>query len=148
MNIRKAITSDVDAIHAIGNAVNEFNVSDVVVTFWPKHILHNIIDSKTDLLLIAEEKDEIVGFIIVNASPIFKKAIVENIFVSPQSREQGVAKKLLDSAMETITLMGYEYVCALMSDDRAISFYESNGFKKGRNFTWLDKVLSEKFRKS
>lgn len=74
--------------------------------------------------------------------------MVENIFVSPQFREQGVAKKLLDSAMDTIGSMSCEYVCALMDDDKAIKFYESNGFKKGRNFEWLDKVLSKKFRQA
>lgn len=60
MNIRKAIALDIDAIHTLGSTVNEFNVSDEVVTFWPKHILLNCVNSKTDLLLIAEEKDEII----------------------------------------------------------------------------------------
>jgi len=148
MNIKKAITSDVDAIHALGNTENEFNVSDEVVTFWPKHILFNIIDSKIDLLLIAEDKNEIIGFIIINNNLVFNKAIVENIFVSPQFREQGVAKKLLDVAMDMIGTTGCKYICALTSNDKAISFYKSNGFKKGRNFAWLDKVLSKEFRKT
>ncbi|MFH1456902.1 MAG: GNAT family N-acetyltransferase [Patescibacteria group bacterium] len=148
MNIRKAIITDIDKIHDLGSYVSEFSVSDEVVTFWPKNILQNCIESKTDFLLIAEEKEEIIGFIIVNNSPVFKKAIIENIYISPQHREQGVAKKLLDSAMNTISGIGCEYVCALMDDANAISFYESNGFKKGRNFAWLDKVLSDEFRKA
>ncbi|MFH1899974.1 MAG: GNAT family N-acetyltransferase [Patescibacteria group bacterium] len=148
MNIRKAITSDIDAIHALGSAVEEFSVSNKVVTFWPKHILLNCANSETDLLLIAEEKDEIIGFIIVNNSLVFKKAIVENIFVSPRFREQGAAKKLLTVALDLINATDCEYICALMDDDKAIQFYESNGFKKGRNFAWLDKVISKEFSKS
>jgi ribosomal protein S18 acetylase RimI-like enzyme len=147
MNIRKAIASDIDNIYTLGSTVDKFSVSDEVVTFWPKHILHNIINSRTDLLLIAEEKDEVIGLIIVNNSFVFKKAIVENIYVSSLFRGQGVAKKLLDTAMDIVLGLGCEYVCALMNDEKAINFYESNGFKKGRSFTWLDKIISKEFSK-
>ncbi|MFH0854778.1 MAG: GNAT family N-acetyltransferase [bacterium] len=148
MKIRKAIIADIDRIHALGSTVNEFAVSDETVIFWPKHILRNCIESKTDWLLIAEENEAIAGFVIINNSPVFKKAIIENIYVFPQLREKGVAKKLLTTALDLINSTDCEYICALMDDDKAIKFYESNGFKKGRNFAWLDKVLSKEFSKA
>ncbi len=148
MKIREAIIADIDKIYALGSTVNEFIVSDETANFWPKHILRNCIESKTVWLLIAEENEAIAGLIIINNNPVFKKAIIEDIFVSPQFREQGLAKKLLNSAMNIISAIDCEYVCALVNNTNAINFFESNGFKKGKNFTWLDKVLSEEFCKT
>lgn len=148
MKIREAITADIDKIHILGNSVNEFNVSNEVVTFWPKHILHNCIVSETDYMLIAEEKNKIIGFIIINNSPVFKKAIIENIFVSPHLRRRGVAKKLLTAAINKVVSTDCEYICTLTENNsNAADFYISNGFNKGKNFVWLDKIFSDKFSK-
>lgn len=74
MTIRQATIKDIDKIHKLGKHVDEFDTTDKVVTFWPKHILKNCIESENDWLLIAEENSEIIGFIICNNSPVFKKA--------------------------------------------------------------------------
>ena len=150
MTIREATIDDLNKIHNLGKTVEEFNVSDEAATFWPKHILRNCIESKTDWLILAEENNEILGFTIVNNSPVFKKAIIENIFVSPQHRKKGVGKKLLAAAVERIRETDCEYICILTEVDNntAINFYVSNGFNRGKNFAWLDRVLSDEFSKS
>ena len=149
MIIREATINDIDKIHRLGEHVDEFNTTDEVVTFWPKHILSNCIKSKSDWLLVAEENSEIIGFIICNNSPIFKKAVIENVFVSPQHRKKGVGKKLLDTLLGKIATTDCEYIVIFAEDDNdtAIDFYVSNGFNRGKNFAWIDKVLSEKFSK-
>lgn len=88
MQIREATINDIDNIHNLGKQVDEFNVTNKVVTFWPKHILKNCIESDTDRLIIAEDKKEIIGFLIVNNNPTFKKAIIENIYITPQYRKK------------------------------------------------------------
>ncbi|MDO9399427.1 MAG: GNAT family N-acetyltransferase [bacterium] len=145
MKIREATINDIDEIHSLGNTVNEFSVSDEVVIFWPKHILHNCIKSQTDYLLIAKEKEKIIGFIIINNSLVFKKTIIENIYILPQFRKKGFGTKLLNMAIKKIKTTGCEYICLLTNNYEAIKFYESNSFEKGKDFVWLDKVLSKKF---
>lgn len=149
MIIREATTKDIDQIHDLGKDVEEFNTTDEVVTFWPKYILKNCVNSKTDFIIIAEEK-EIIGFTIANYNPVFKKAIIENIFVHPDFRGQKVGKKLLDNLMAKLEQIGCEYVCILTESNNknSIKFYQKMGFNRGINCAWLDKVLGDKFSKS
>jgi ribosomal protein S18 acetylase RimI-like enzyme len=150
MKIREAKISDAEKIHRLGMNIKEFAVSDETVVFWPLHILKNCIRSKSDWIIVAENKNEILGFIIINNSIVFKKAIIENIFVAVGYRNKGVAKKLLVFALNKIKLSGCEYVCTLAEErnEKAWGFYIKNGFYKGKNFRWLDKTLSKKFKKS
>ena len=150
MIIREAKINDIDKIHKLGERVDEFDTTDEVVTFWPKHILSNCIKSESDWLLVAEENSEIIGFIICNNSPVFKKAVIENIFVSPQYRKKGIGKKLLDALLNKIGSTDCEYIVIFAEDDNdtATDFYVSNGFNRGKNFAWIDKVLSKEFSKS
>jgi len=149
MTIRQATINDIDEIHKLGEHVDEFDTTEEVVTFWPKHILKNCIESKNDWLLVAEENSEIIGFIICNNSPVFKKAVIENIFVSPQHRKKGVGQKLLGSLMDQVKSIDCEYVVIFTEEDNntAIDFYVKNGFNRGKNFAWIDKVLSKEFSK-
>jgi len=147
MKIRKAVLSDVKAIFNLGKSVDEFQVSDEVVTFWPEDILKNCINSETSLLLVAEFNDQISGFIIINYNPSFKKAIIENIYVCPKFRKQGIGRQLLNSALAEIQRFGCEYVCAVVEEknNAAIEFYTKSGFSKGIGCVWLDKILNEAF---
>lgn len=151
MIIRDAEEKDIDQIYQIGKSVKEFGDSKDVTTFWPKHVLRSCIKSKTDWLIIAEENDKIFGFVVVNYSPVFKKAVVENVFVSPQHRGRDIGKKLLAEAIKKIQKTGCEYTCVIVQRDNqsAINFYLKNdfkyGFEKNKSFVWLERVLSKKF---
>ncbi len=149
MDVRKAKLSDIDEIFNLGSAVNEFEVSDEVVTFWPEKILKRCVKSKTDFIFIAEENSEIVGFVIANYNPNFSKAIIENIFVKPEFRGQNIGKKLLESLLDQLEKVNCEYVCALVEskDEPAIGFYVKNNFNRGINCVWLDKILAKSFKK-
>ncbi|MBT4174989.1 GNAT family N-acetyltransferase [archaeon] len=148
MEIRLAKTSDVNEILKLGNLVEEFKVSKKVVTFWPKKILLNIIKSKFDFLIVAEESNEIKGFIIVNFSPVFKKATIENIFVVKEFRGKKLAEKLLSSAIKELKKLKCEYVCSIVETDnpKSMKFFKKSDFNRGIDCVWMDKVLSSSFK--
>jgi ribosomal protein S18 acetylase RimI-like enzyme len=150
MQIRKAKKSDIDKINKIGNNVNEFRVSEKVVTFWPRNILLDLIKSKTGLILVAEENEDVLGFVIANYNPTFRKAIIENIFVQEKYRKQDIGKRLLTSLLKQLKSIGCEYVCTLVESksSRAIDFYIENNFKEGIECVWLDKILNKSFRRT
>lgn len=149
MVIKPAKLEDIDTIIKLGNSVNEFQVSKKVVTFWPKNILVNCIESKNNPILIAKEKNQIVGFIIANYNPCFKKATIENIFVSPNFRGGKVGKLLLDNLIEKLKVLGCEYLCSLTEkdNDKAIKFFLNENFNRGINCIWLDLILNTSFEK-
>ena len=149
MIIREAKKSDISEIHNLGKDVREFSTTDEVVTFWPKYILQNCIESRTDFLIVAEENNKIIGFTIVNYNPIFKKAVIENLYVHSNYRGRRIGYKLLNSAIERLKKTGCEYVCALTetTNEKVIKLLLEIDFNKGKNYFWLDKVLNKKFSK-
>ncbi len=63
MKIRNANLQDIDLIVNLGKNVEEFDTTKEVVSFWPRHIIENCINSKSDILLVAEENNKLVGFL-------------------------------------------------------------------------------------
>ncbi|MFH1291162.1 MAG: GNAT family N-acetyltransferase [archaeon] len=149
MEIKTATLKDIDTIIELGNSVNEFQVSKEVVTFWPKNVLIDCVKSNNNPILVATENKHIIGFIIANYNPSFKKAIIENIFVSSNFRGKEVGKLLLDNLLDKLKELGCEYVCSLteIENNVAVKFYLNNNFNKGINCVWIDKILDESFKK-
>lgn len=150
MEIREAGLQDIDELHSLGEFVEEFDTTEEVVTFWPKYILKSVIDSDCDWIYLAKAEGKITGFTVVSYSPAFRKALIENIFVSPDNRRLGVGRRLLESVIGKLRSVGCEYVCILTerSDERSIGFYRKNGFNRGKDFAWMDMVLGEGFSKT
>lgn len=148
MNIRQATAADIEAIYELGANVDEFKVNDDTVNFWPKDLLTQAVQSDDALILVAEEGG-ICGFLIVNYNKSLKKALIENIYVQPDKRGQGVGDELLKHMLNLLPNMGCEYVATLVPPDAqgAFDLYRRNGFSKGESFAWLDKVLSEDFKR-
>lgn len=146
-SVREARLEDVGNIVKLGDTVNEFQVSDEVVTFWPKHIVEKIVRSKSDFIIVAEERKQIIGFIIANYNPTFGKAIIENIFVQPEYRGKKVSDKLRDFLLNKLKEVGCKYVCALVESDGrdAIASYERYGFNRGIDCVWLDFIIDNSF---
>ena len=149
MKIRDANLQDINSIVNLGKNVKEFDTTKKVVSFWPRHIIENCINSESDILLVAEENNKLVGFIIVQNSISFKKAVIENIFVHQDYRNKGIAQLLLHKAIDKLKELKCEYIVTLVKEDneKSIKFYLKNKFNKGVNCRWLDFILSNKFSK-
>lgn len=145
--IRHAIIEDVEAIHALGKNISEFSVNNSTVTFWPKEILASAVKSDDVIILVAEESNNITGFIIANYNKGLRKAVIENIYVNPEKRGAGIGGKLLKKLLNVLRKQNCEYVATLIPTDGqgALDMYEHAGFKKGDTFLWLDKTLSSGF---
>ena len=149
MEIRAAKLEDVNKMIKLGNSINEFQVSEKVITFWPKEILINCVKSKNNPILVAIKNKQIIGFIIANYNPLFKKAVIENIFVNSDFRGKEVGKLLLDNSLNRLRRLGCEYVCSFseIRNNPAVKFYLNNDFNKGMNCLWVDKILNKSFKK-
>jgi ribosomal protein S18 acetylase RimI-like enzyme len=149
ITIEGAKLSDIEEIFELGNSASEFKVSDRVVNFWPKEVLRNCAKSKTDFILAAKEAGKLIGFIIAQYNPNFKKAVLENIYVKPEFRTHGVGKKLLESLLHELKERRCEYVCTLVESgsENSVGYYINNGFNRGIDCVWLDKILSKSFEK-
>lgn len=119
------------------------------MTFWPKSNLEAGIYVSTVIILVAEVGNKVVGFVIVNCNQPLSKAEIENIYVHPAKRRQGIGSQLVRAALAEAKKRSYEFISVLTppNDIAAIKTYENAGFVKGKMFLWLDYSESEQFRK-
>lgn len=144
MKIRMAKREDVQQVWNIGNNVSEFRTAENVVVFWPKETLENCIN-KEDILFYVVEENKIIGFSIVNLNKSLGKAEIENIYVLPEYRKNKIGTAILDEIIQELKNRKYNNVNCLA--DEATEFYKSYGFTKGKDFAWMDIVLSDKFKR-
>lgn len=142
MKIRKATLEDTDKIFSLAKSEKNFKVSEEAPYFWPKHILKICLESNNPIF-VAEEGNNILGFIITNYNPSFSKAIIENIYVDPEYRGKNIGEELLKKLIEELKSIKCEYVCCQTEKDNsnALDFFIKNGFNRGIDCVWLDKIL-------
>ena len=89
---------------------------------------------------VATSNNEIVGFVIANLNRSLSKALIENIFVRPDFRGQGIGTGLTRKIIDAAKADHYQFISVLTPPDdvAAIKTYESAGFSKGELFLWLD----------
>lgn len=149
MTIRLAKPEDVNTIHTLGQNISEFTTGEETVTFWPERILEAAVQDETIIILVAEVDQEIVGFIVANCNKPLSKALIENIYVQPAHRRQGIGTALVQDLIKEAGARGHEYIAVLTPPDDipAIKTYQKAGFIPGETFLWLDYSESEQFKK-
>jgi len=133
---------DIDAVHALGARTSALSASDDR-GFWDKEELKVWIGENTDVLLVAKEGNDIVGFVLTSAHPPTKTATVEDIAVEKKSRGLGVGKQLLTECMECLRRSSITYLDASVQidNDHARDFFSACDFEYGYDFVWMEKNL-------
>lgn len=147
--IRNAKLEDTKTINTLGQNVDEFATGKATVTFWPESILESAVQTDTVMTLVAEIEGNIAGFIIGNCNKSLRKVLIENLYVHPTYRRQGIGSKLAQALINEAGVQGYEYLAALVppDDKAAIKTYQKVGFTPGEQFLWFDYSTSKRFRK-
>lgn len=97
---------------------------------------------KDDLILVAKEGNKTVGMILVYL--LRDWALCSDVFVVPQYRRKGIGKALIKKALEHFKSKGIDGLHLVTHlNNSAINFYKKLGFKKGYNFVWMRKEVSE-----
>ena len=108
------------------------------------------IESPEAIVVVARNEDELVGFAIANLNQVFRKAIIENVYVAPSARGNGIDLQLLERVCSIATVdRSCAYIVALVPTDAqgALAAYAQADFTKGNTFVWLDRTYAEEFRR-
>ncbi len=147
--IREVHKKDIEKVFELGQNISGFEVSDDIVTFWPRQLLENAVNKNDVIFLVMEKGKNIIGFIIMNLNYSLSKGEIEDIFVVKEERNKGYGSMLLKKVIEIAKAKGIdckvEYINALTNT--AASFFEKNNFIKGNNFTWFSLPLTDIFKK-
>jgi GNAT superfamily N-acetyltransferase len=130
MNIRQATLLDIPAMSAIRLSVKENTLSD------PSRVTEQMYRDYLELLgrgWVAEVDGEVVGFSYADKAD----ASIWALFVSQDHEGRGIAKRLLQVAVDWLFALGHESVHLSTSQDtRADRFYTGRG--------WTRTVLNER----
>ncbi len=107
-------------------------IDRMITLYTPEKIIER---SKTQLILVAEEMDEVCGTATVSEN------YFGSVFVRPKLHRSGIGNKLMDSLERLIKSNGMTQVI-LHASINAVAFYEQRGYKK------IKQVEDEIFGKS
>ena len=142
MKIRKAKESDIETILKKCKKTIEFQVDPNIKGSWSKKQIKNLINSKDDVVLIAEE-NELIGFVIFAHHIPTHKVTFENAWINPKHRGKEIISKLTKEGLKQLRKKGATYICGLAKEDNksSIKFLKKNKFKKGCNFVWMHRNI-------
>lgn len=138
MNIRKAQLSDKAQILSLTQAFAA--TFQVEATAFDTTFVRLITDPHA-LLLIAEKKDEIIGYCLgFEHNTLFangKVVWVEELMVSPSSRQQGIGRLLMTSLETWASDLNAKLIA--LATRRAADFYKALGYEESA--TYFRKLL-------
>jgi ribosomal protein S18 acetylase RimI-like enzyme len=137
MFIREALTTDAPVIYRLQRRMSEENG----IYGFVAETVEQIEKAINPYFLVAETGGEMIGFISGDVSagdgsavvpPGEKYLEIENLYVAPEFRKQGVGGRLVDEALTKARRNGAAYATlySASKDARGIlRFYERHGFK-------------------
>lgn len=141
--IRKMNIGDTEEVYNLGVSQKEF--ASESVCFWTREQLNQWCQSPSDVLIVAEQNQKIVGFSLYSAHVPTGKVTWENLYVIPMARKNGVASALAKEGLKQIRDLGYKYIVSYINADDQNSFASfagKFGFKKGNKVLWIDQAIA------
>lgn len=143
ISIRNAIASDLDAVISL----DQLGSKEEKPAYWSSVFEHYVNRDKKDrLFLVAESDNTVVGFITgeVRAWEFGSPPCgwVFALTVSPNSREMGIGKRMLDEISARLKPAGVSTLRTMVDCDNklTLSFFRSMGLRTGR-YIELEKQL-------
>ena len=140
MFIRKMTVDDYDAVYSlwmscVGMGLNNLDDS--------KEGIDKFIRRNPDTCLVAENDSAILGVIMIGNDG--RRGYIYHTAVHPDYRKQGIAKKLVDYAMNELSALGINKVALVVFDRNKTgnAFWESQRFTVRNDLVYRNKALAE-----
>ena len=104
------------------------------------------LDRNPDTCLVAEESDEVIGVIIAGHDG--RRGFIYHTAVNPNYRNQGIATKLVEAAMDALKANGINKVALVVFDRNkdGNAFWEKVGFTVREDLVYRNKAIAELVR--
>ena len=141
MIIRKMKIEDYDNVYNLWMSCTGMGLNNLDDS---KEGIEKFIQRNPDTCLVAENNDSsIIGVIMVGNDG--RRGYIYHTAVHPDCRKQGIAGKLVDSAMNELSALGINKVALVVFDRNDIGngFWESKGFIVRDDLVYRNKALTE-----
>ncbi len=143
MHIRKVTPQDFDKLYSLGLNTPELKVS-ATEDFMDPDEFNYCITNEQGVFLLAEEQEEIIGFLYANAKDAerdyaMKWACLVYIVTHQTYRGKGVAAQLYDAGITALKKKGISHLYAWANPQSGvIPFLEKKGLTQGHSYVWMD----------
>lgn len=143
MNIRKMLISDYDKVYALWMSCSGMGLNNLDDS---RNGIERFIKRNPDTCFVAEDGDELIGAIVVGNDG--RRGYIYHTAVNSQHRKQGIASRLVDTAIQALKQCGINK-CALVVFDKNESgnaFWEKLGFTVREDLVYRNKNITEMIR--
>lgn len=133
-----------DAEYILGTLDTSFFDCANMHDHWSKNEICRWIENENDLCLGAYSEGNIVGYCLSHFAKSINKVYIENIFVDPTFRRQGVGRKLLNHLQIEYAndFFHCRFIALVQADNNAaIQLLSKQGYNSGNLMLWLQKNL-------
>jgi ribosomal protein S18 acetylase RimI-like enzyme len=139
----KVVHAEIEHLNAVGTLFDQYRVfyGQESNFYESRHfILDRMLKDESIILLALDDKNEAAGF--VQLYPTFSSVsleqlwILNDLYVAPSHRRQGIAKELIEEAKQFASSVGSKGLIleTARTNTPAQSLYESLGFRKDTDF--------------
>ena len=143
INIRIMTIADYDAVYALWLSCKGMGLNNLDDS---REGIERFLNRNPETCFVAEKDGAVVGVIIAGNDG--RRGYIYHTAVNPDYRRQGIAKRLVDAALNALQGLGINKA-ALVVFDRNLdgnSFWESAGFTVRNDLVYRNKALTEIIR--
>ena len=143
MNIRKMTIDDYDEVYALWMSCTGMGLNNVDDS---REGIEKFLAKNPTTCLVAEADSAIVGVILIGNDG--RRGYVYHTAVHPDYRKQGIAKQLVDTALDELAAPGIIKVglVAFARNETGNAFWESQGFEDRTDLVYRSKALADMIR--
>lgn len=143
MNIRKMTIADYEAVYALWLSCKGMGLNNLDDS---REGIERYLKRNPETCFVAEENGKTVGVIIAGNDG--RRGYIYHTAVSPEHRRKGIAKALVDTALEALHGLGINKTALVVFERNADgnAFWESVGFTSREDLVYRNKALTEMTR--
>jgi len=143
MNIRKMILADYENVYQLWLSCEGMGLNNIDDS---KEGISRFLKRNPETCFIAEENNNIIGVIIAGNDG--RRGYIYHTAVNPDYRKRGIARDLLNVALEALGELDIIKVALVVFDRNEVgnAFWENQGFTKRNDLIYRNKSLVEMIR--
>lgn len=143
MNIRKMVIDDYDEVYAFWISCTGMGLNNLDDS---KEGINRFLKRNPDTCFVAECDNQIIGAILVGNDG--RRGYIYHTSVAPQYRKQGIARQLVEAAIQELKQCGINKVALVVfnKNENGNAFWEKLGFTIREDLVYRNKALTELVR--
>lgn len=143
MNIRKMTIDDYEKVYALWLSCRGMGLNDLDDS---REGIERFLRRNPDSCFVADDCGDIVGVIIAGNDG--RRGYIYHTAVSPERRHEGIATRLVDTALEALKALGINKAALVVFErnETGNAFWEKYGFGERTDLVYRNRALAELVR--